>query len=108
VPGVEIVAEAADGLEAIAEVQRTNPDLVLMDVRMPNLNGLQATKQLRAGGASVQILLLSAYGESIPRWLATEVGADGVLDKSSLGERLREAISTPTTPHVAAPQGGEG
>jgi DNA-binding NarL/FixJ family response regulator len=95
VPGVEIVAEAADGVQAIAEVLRTNPDLVLMDVRMPNLNGLQATKQLRAGGASVRILLLSAYGDSIPRWLAAEVGADDVLDKSSLGERLREAIASP-------------
>ena len=93
VPGVEIVAEAADGVEAIAAVSRTKPDLVLMDVRMPNLNGLQATKQLRAGGASVRILLLSAYGDSIPRWLAAEVGADDVLDKSSLGERLREAIA---------------
>ena len=94
-PDVEIVAEASDGVQAIAEVFRTNPDLVLMDVRMPNLNGLQATKRLRTVGQSVRIVLLTAYGDAIPRWLVAEVGADDVLDKSSLGERLREAIIGP-------------
>ena len=93
VPGVEVVGEAADGVEAITAVLRTKPDLVLMDVRMPALNGLQATKRLRNAGESARIVLLSAYGDAIPRWLAHEVGADDVLDKSCLGERLRDALS---------------
>jgi CheY-like chemotaxis protein len=91
-PEVEIVAEARDGLEAIEQVGRTKPDLVLMDVCMPRLDGLQTTRKLRKEGESARIVLLTAYGDTIPRWLAEEVGADDVLDKSNLGERLREAI----------------
>ena len=91
-PEVEIVGEASDGEGAIAEVGRTKPDLVLMDVCMPKLDGLQTTRQLRTDGESARIVLLTAYGDTIPRWLAEEVGADDVLDKSNLGERLREAV----------------
>jgi len=92
IPDVEIVAEASDGEQAIEAAARTNPDLVLMDVRMPNLNGLQASKRIRTDGRPVRILLLTAYGEAIPRWLAAEAGADDVIDKSNLGERLKEAV----------------
>ena len=53
VPDVEVVGEAADGVEAITAVLRTKPDLVLMDVRMPALNGLQATRRLRVAGVGV-------------------------------------------------------
>jgi CheY-like chemotaxis protein len=91
-PEVQIVAEARDGLDAIEQVGRTKPDLVLMDVCMPKLDGLQTTRKLRTVGESARIVLLTAYGDTIPRWLAEEVGADDVLDKSNLGERLREAI----------------
>jgi CheY-like chemotaxis protein len=92
-PDVEIVAEARDGLDAIEQVGRTKPDLVLMDVCMPKLDGLQTTRKLRTAGESARIVLLTAYGDTIPRWLAEEVGADDVLDKSNLGDRLREAIT---------------
>ena len=91
-PEVQIVAEARDGVDAIEQVGRTKPDLVLMDVCMPKLDGLQTTRKLRTGGESARIVLLTAYGDTIPRWLAEEVGADDVLDKSNLGERLREAV----------------
>jgi CheY-like chemotaxis protein len=91
-PEVQIVAEARDGVDAIEQVARTKPDLVLMDVCMPKLDGLQTTRKLRTGGESARIVLLTAYGDTIPRWLAEEVGADDVLDKSNLGERLREAV----------------
>ncbi|HEX3901647.1 MAG TPA: response regulator [Polyangia bacterium] len=91
-PEVEIVGEARDGEGAIAEVGRTKPDLVLMDVCMPKLDGLQTTRRLRTVGESARIVLLTAYGDTIPRWLAEEVGADDVLDKSNLGERLRDAV----------------
>jgi DNA-binding NarL/FixJ family response regulator len=92
VPDVEVVGEAADGVEAITAVLRTKPDLVLMDVRMPALNGLQATRRLRVAGVGIPIVLLSAYGDAIPSWLAREVGADEVLDKSTLGERLPDVL----------------
>jgi CheY-like chemotaxis protein len=73
-------------------VGRTKPDLVLMDVCMPKLDGLQTTRRLRTAGESARIVLLTAYCDTIPRWLAEEVGADDVLDKSNLGERLRDAV----------------
>ena len=81
-PEVQIVAEARDGVDAIEQVGRTKPDLVLMDVCMPKLDGLQTTRRLRTSGESARIVLLTAYGDTIPRWLAEEVGADDVLDKS--------------------------
>jgi CheY-like chemotaxis protein len=91
-PEVQIVAEARDGIDASEQVGRTKPDLVLMDVCMPKLDGLQTTRRLRTAGESARIVLLTAYGDTIPRWLAEEVGADDVLDKSNLGERLRDAV----------------
>jgi DNA-binding NarL/FixJ family response regulator len=91
-PEVEIVGEACDGGGTLPEVGRTKPDLVLMDVCMPKLDGLQTTRRLRTDGESARIVLLTAYGDTIPRWLAEEVGADDVLDKSNLGDRLREAV----------------
>jgi CheY-like chemotaxis protein len=91
-PEVQIVGEASDGLDAIEAVGRTKPDVVLMDVCMPRLDGLQTTRRLRTGGESARIVLLTAYGDTIPKWLAQEVGADDVLDKSNLGDRLREAV----------------
>ena len=103
-PEVQIVAEARDGVDAIEQVGRTKPDLVLMDVCMPKLDGLQTTRQLRTGGESARIVLLTAYGDTIPRWLAEEVGADDVLDKSNLGERLREAVVSGVR-RVAKPAG---
>ena len=104
-PEVTIVGEACDGEGAIAEVERTKPDLVLMDVCMPKLDGLQTTRRLRTVGQSARIVLLTAYGDTIPRWLAEEVGADDVLDKSNLGDRLREAI---VGQGVNAPRSGPG
>jgi CheY-like chemotaxis protein len=94
-PEIEVVAEARNGLDALVEVERTKPDLVLMDVCMPELDGLQATRRLRTVGEAARIVLLTAHGDTIPLWLAEEVGADDVLDKSNLAERLREAVLTP-------------
>jgi CheY-like chemotaxis protein len=93
-PGILIVGEAADGREAIEQVSRTNPDLVLMDVRMPTMDGLEATRQLRARGDQACIVLLTAHGDAVPQSLVSEVGADGLIDKADLGERLRAVIVT--------------
>ena len=93
-PGVEIVAEAADGLEALAEVARTHPDLVLMDVRMPNMDGLEATRRMRAGPTPPpRILLLTNHAEAIPPGLLEETGADGLLDKCDLADKLPQAMT---------------
>jgi CheY-like chemotaxis protein len=90
--GLEVVAEACDGLEVLAAVGRTRPDLLLMDVRMPNMDGLEATRQLRARGESLPILLLTGHAEAVPPGIVAEVGANELLDKAKLGDRLASAI----------------
>jgi len=103
-PGVTVVAEAGDGREALDQVMLTNPDLVLMDVRMPTMDGLEATRQLRARGDGPRVLLLTAHGDAVPQWLVSEVGANGLLDKAQLGDRLRDAV---TSNGVPATEGGD-
>jgi CheY-like chemotaxis protein len=92
-PELEIIAEATDGEEAIAEVARLQPDLVLMDVRMPKMDGLEATRRIRAGLQSPQILLLTNHATAIPAGLVAEAGADALLDKAELADRLPAAIA---------------
>ena len=90
------MAEAADGLEALAEVARTNPDLVLMDVRMPNMDGLEATRRMRAAptpSLAPRILLLTNHADAIPPGLLEETGADGLLDKCDLADKLPQAMT---------------
>ena len=92
-PEVEIVAEAANGEQAIAEVTRLQPDVVLMDVRMPKMDGLEATRRIRAGGESPRILLLTNHATAIPAGLVAEAGADALLDKAELADRLPAEIA---------------
>jgi CheY-like chemotaxis protein len=96
-PELEIIAEATDGEQAIAEVARLQPDLVLMDVRMPKMDGLEATRRIRAGLQSPQILLLTNHATAIPPGLVAEAGADALLDKAELADRLPAAIAKMAT-----------
>ena len=95
-PQVEIVAEATDGEQAIAEVQRLHPDVVLMDVRMPRMDGLEATRRIRASRETPRILLLTNHATAIPAGLAAEAGADELLDKAQLADLLPAAIAGTT------------
>jgi CheY-like chemotaxis protein len=97
-PELEIIAEATDGEQAIAEVARLQPDLVLMDVRMPKMDGLEATRRIRAGLQSPQILLLTNHATAIPAGLVAEAGADALLDKAELADRVPAAIAKMATP----------
>jgi CheY-like chemotaxis protein len=92
-PDVEVVAEVANGEQAVAEVARLRPDLVLMDVRMPKMDGLEATRRIRAGCQVTRILLLTNHANAIPAQLAVEAGADDLLDKAELADRLPAALA---------------
>jgi CheY-like chemotaxis protein len=92
-PQIEVVAEATNGEQAIVEVARLRPDLVLMDIRMPTMDGLEATRRIRAGCQYTRILLLTNHATAIPAGIVDEVGADGLLDKAELADRLPAALA---------------
>lgn len=87
-PGYDVVATAADGVEAVASVRRTDPDVVLMDVRMPTLDGLEATRQIVKSGSRARVLILTTMETDDVVQEALAAGASGFLLKSSPREQL--------------------
>ncbi|WP_061292997.1 response regulator [Herbidospora cretacea] len=91
--GIEVAAEAADGDEAVAAVRRTRPDVVLMDIRMPRVDGLEATRRIMAGGAGdTRVLILTTYDLDHYVYAALAAGASGFLLKDVTPEHLVAAI----------------
>jgi len=82
------VGEAADGDQAIAAVRRHRPDLVLMDVRMPNLDGIEATRRILSGGASCRVVILTTFDLDEHVFAALRAGASGFLLKDVSPEQL--------------------
>lgn len=93
IPGIEVVAEAGDGLEAVHLTGKLQPDLVLMDVAMRNVNGLEATIQIRKQFSSVKVLILSMYTNEDYVVQALRAGASGYLIKDSAPMELEIAIN---------------
>ncbi len=91
-PDLEVVGEAADGLEALAIVAETAPDVVLMDLRMPRLDGVGAIAQLNDSHPAVHVLVLTTYDEDQDIVRAVEAGAIGVLLKDAPREELFRAV----------------
>ena len=89
---ITVVAEAADGAEAIAAVRRERPDVVLMDIRMPNLDGLEATRRLTAEGVAARILVLTTFDLDEYVFDALRAGASGFLLKDATAEELIAAV----------------
>jgi DNA-binding NarL/FixJ family response regulator len=86
--GVDVVAEAHDGEEALAAIRQTAPDVVLMDVRMPGLGGLETTRMLKRGASRPSVVLLTLGCCEHLRGPADDAGADGLLSKSDIEDRL--------------------
>ncbi|HXX52988.1 MAG TPA: response regulator transcription factor [Thermodesulfovibrionales bacterium] len=89
---IEVIAEAADGLEAIEKVKKLTPDVVLMDIAMPKLGGLEATIEIKKMNPTTKILVLTQYDdkEYISRFL--KAGVSGYLLKKAVGSELVSAI----------------
>ena len=86
--GFEVVAECADGRQALDQLPDLRPDVVLMDIRMPVLDGIAATAQLRAADEPLDVLVLTTFGEDEVLWGAIEAGAAGFVLKDCSAEDL--------------------
>jgi DNA-binding NarL/FixJ family response regulator len=89
---IEVVGDAGDGVEAVAVTRRLQPDVVLMDIRMPNLDGLQATKQLMAAGSASRVVILTTFDLDEYVYQALTAGASGFLLKNAPPEQLIGAV----------------
>lgn len=93
-PDIEVVGEAEDGVQAVRLVRSQRPDVVLMDVRMPNLDGLEATRQICGAGSPTRVLVLTTFDVDEYVYRALHAGASGFLLKDVRAEQLAEAVRT--------------
>jgi DNA-binding NarL/FixJ family response regulator len=90
--GIDLVASASDGEEALALVDRHDPDVVLMDLRMPRVDGIEATRRLRDRHPHVRVIALTTYADDESVLGALRAGARGYLTKDASSEDIRTAI----------------
>jgi two-component system response regulator NreC len=93
-PDIEVVGEAADGQGAVDAARRSHPDVIVMDIQMPRLSGLEATRALKANGISSKVLILTMHAESQYLLPLLEAGGSGYVLKSGADTELIEAIRT--------------
>jgi DNA-binding NarL/FixJ family response regulator len=93
-PDIEVVAEASNGLEAVAQASRFHPDVVMMDIRMPELDGLEATRRILASDSTARILILTTFNLDDYVYEALRVGASGFVLKDDPPEQLIAAVRT--------------
>jgi DNA-binding NarL/FixJ family response regulator len=89
---ITVTGEATDGREAVAEVRRLHPDVVLMDVRMPVMNGIEATRLIRQASRAVKVLMLTTFDMDEYVYQAFRAGANGFLLKDVPPEQLADGI----------------
>jgi DNA-binding NarL/FixJ family response regulator len=92
--GCEVVGTAADGRQAVELVRSTRPDVVLMDIRMPVLDGIAATREITAAGLATRVLVLTTYDLDAYVYEALRAGAAGFLLKATPPDRLVEGVRT--------------
>ena len=91
-PALEVVGEAADGVEAVSLARELRPDVVLMDVRMPRVDGIEATRRVTAAGEAPRVLVLTTFDLDEYVFAALRAGASGFLLKDAPEEQLLAAI----------------
>jgi two-component system response regulator NreC len=91
-PGLEVIAEAKNGLQALEKVKESQPDIILMDITMPDMDGIEATHQLKKTYPDCQILVLSVHDDKQYFMKMLSVGASGYLTKQAAADELVAAI----------------
>jgi DNA-binding NarL/FixJ family response regulator len=91
---IEVVAEASTGLQAVAKAARMQPSVILMDIRMPELDGLRATRQILAADPTARVLILTTFGLDEYVYEALRAGASGFVLKDDPPEQLIAAVRT--------------
>lgn len=92
--GIDVVGEASDGIQAVGLSSALTPDVVLMDVRMPGIDGIEATRRVVAAGLVTKVLVLTTFRHDEYVWGALRAGASGFLLKRASPERLVDAVHT--------------
>lgn len=101
---IEVVGEAADGIEAVALAKKLKPDVVLMDIKLPKMDGISATKQIRLAVPEVNVLMLSSFEDEAHVLDAIQAGANGYLSKMLPAAELVNSIKTFTSEGLMIPQ----
>ncbi|MCM2413152.1 response regulator transcription factor [Streptomyces sp. RKAG290] len=91
-PGIEVVGEAVNGRQAVAQVAALRPDVVLMDIRMPELNGIEATREIVAADANAKVLVLTTFDLDEYVYQALRAGASGFLLKDASARQLADGV----------------
>lgn len=106
-PDLEVAGEATHGLQAVSLAQQLRPDVVLMDLRLPGLDGFEAAQRIKSQGLAGAVVMLSIYAHEENRARAAAIGADGFVDKAAGVEPLLAAIRQVAPPRTR-PAGGAG
>jgi DNA-binding NarL/FixJ family response regulator len=93
-PDIRVVGEAGNGQEAVSQAARLTPDIILMDIRMPQLDGLEATRQILARNAGTRVLILTTFSNDDYVYHALRAGASGFVLKDDPPEQLLAAVRT--------------
>ena len=90
--GLEVIGEVANGLEAVREAEKLSPDVVLMDLQMPRMDGFEATRQIKDRCLARGVVALTVYGDDTARERADRAGADAFVEKGTSIQTLSEII----------------
>jgi DNA-binding NarL/FixJ family response regulator len=92
--GIEVVGTAIDGADAIRQTGATRPDIVLMDLNMPHVDGVTATREVLAAYPEIRVVVLTTYADDDSVFAALQAGARGFLTKDAGADEIRQAITT--------------
>lgn len=90
---IQVIAEASDGVECLEKLKKVNPEVLLLDINMPNMNGIEVLEKIKTRSLGVKVLILTVHNEVEYLIKAVDIGADGYLLKDSGSAELKKAIS---------------